>query len=372
MIISPQSWGDMFLSKHHYAIELARIDNWVYFLNPPLRVKSVSLERITIRQSVQHPNLFIIQHCLRFPYRLKFYYKSLFHWLMKFHVGKILQKIPQSVDIIWSFDLGNLYPFNLFPGSSVKIFHPVDEPRNNEAIDSAVGAHVMFSVTKEILEKYVRFHIPKFLINHGLGTEFLTRTDPKRPSGKVRVGYSGNLLLDYIDREILLLIIDDNPSVIFDFWGAYELTNNNIGGTMDCSTTLFIRALKARKNVFLHGAILLNLLSEALHTVDAFLICYDVQKEQSKGTNCHKVMEFFSTGKVTISSNLSSYAERPDLVVMVAERTDNKQLSRLFKEVILNLEVYNSDALKANRITFAHDNTYAKQINRIEKIMLRQ
>ena len=35
LIISPQAWGKMFLSKHHYAIELAKRGNAVYFLNPP-------------------------------------------------------------------------------------------------------------------------------------------------------------------------------------------------------------------------------------------------------------------------------------------------------------------------------------------------
>ena len=31
LLISPQSWGTMFVAKHHYAIELAKLGNEVYF-----------------------------------------------------------------------------------------------------------------------------------------------------------------------------------------------------------------------------------------------------------------------------------------------------------------------------------------------------
>ena len=33
LIISPERWGTNFVSKHHYALELAKNNN-VYFLNP--------------------------------------------------------------------------------------------------------------------------------------------------------------------------------------------------------------------------------------------------------------------------------------------------------------------------------------------------
>lgn len=35
LIISPEPWGKMMISKHHYALELAKLGNEVYFLNPP-------------------------------------------------------------------------------------------------------------------------------------------------------------------------------------------------------------------------------------------------------------------------------------------------------------------------------------------------
>ena len=152
LLISPQAWGKMFVSKHHYAIELAKKGNTVYFLNPP--EPSTRKEKITIEASDVQPGLFIIHHKLSFPYNIKFHFITLFHALMKGHIKRILKKIGTPIDIVWSFDLGNLYPFQFFPASAFKIFHPVDEPLNETAMQSGKGAQIIFSVTREILEKY--------------------------------------------------------------------------------------------------------------------------------------------------------------------------------------------------------------------------
>ena len=160
LIISPQSWGTMFLSKHHYALELARQGNLVYFLNPPETRPSRS-GKVRVENSAEHDNLRLIFHSLSFPYDLKFRFTRLFHFLMRRHVRKLLhvvESLPEGmhrpIDIVWSFDLGWLYPFSMFHHSSLKIFHPVDEPLNNTAIRSAEGADILFSVTREILEKW--------------------------------------------------------------------------------------------------------------------------------------------------------------------------------------------------------------------------
>ena len=36
LVLSPQSWGKMRISKHHYALKLAALGNEVCFVNPPL------------------------------------------------------------------------------------------------------------------------------------------------------------------------------------------------------------------------------------------------------------------------------------------------------------------------------------------------
>ena len=368
LIISPQSWGKMFVSKHHYSIELAKRGNRVYFLNPP-EEKKKNTPQILIVPIEEQENLFLIYHSLYFPYNIKFHFISLFHLLMKFHVKNILKKIDRKIDIIWSFDLGNLYPFSIFSKKSLKIFHPVDEPLNKTAIDSAKGAEVIFSVTKEILEKYNIYKVPGYFINHGVGNDFI-ETEIVQGDGKTRVGFSGNLLRNDIDRSIFLQIIKENPDVIIECWGNYNSVEGNLGGDEDVETLNFIHQLKRSPNVILHGVVPVSILAKQLQRMDAFLICYDVQKDQSKGTNYHKVMEYISTGKVIISNNISTYKNEPQLVLMVEERGHNNNLPVLFKKVIQSLDINNAVSLQTYRKKYAQENTYKAQLERIDKLFL--
>ncbi|MBS1596780.1 MAG: hypothetical protein JST75_01040 [Bacteroidetes bacterium] len=366
LIISPQAWGKMFVSKHHYAIELAKNGNSVYFLNPPDPIAS---QKILIEPSGIHENLFLIHQRLSFPYNIKFHFISLFHALMRPHIKQVIKRIGKPLDIVWSFDLGNLYPFIFFQKGK-KIFHPVDEPLNEAAIESACGAEYIFSVTNEILDKYKKFPAKKYLINHGLASQFMLRVNTSQPAGNpVRVGMSGNLLRPDIDREILLNIVRENPEIIFECWGSYQTNQSNIGGGEDVATKKFISDLQAQKNIVLHGAIPSAELATAIHRMDAFLVCYDVKKDQSGGTNYHKIMEYLSTGKIIISNNVTTYKDHPELIQMVEERDDNVKLPDLFKTVIHRLDYFNDAARQQQRIAFADDNTYQKQIERIAQLI---
>lgn len=369
LILSPQSWGKMFVSKHHYAVELARYGNTVYFLNPPEQEKN-RLSGIDIESTALHPGLFIIHHRLSFPYNLKFRFMPLFHFLMKGHIKKILQALEYEPDIIWSFDLGNLYPFRFFPEKAIKIFHPVDEPLNKTALQSARGAQFIFSVTREILEKYSAFSVPRHFINHGVSEVFLKQHSIKRPAGDpVRVGFSGNFLRPDIDRPVLLQIINENPKIIFECWGSYEVSQSNIAGSDDKDTREFIALLKAATNVIMHGPVSPERLAEEMQQMDVFLICYDILKDQSGGTNYHKVMEYLSKGKVVVSNNITTYYSLPELVMMVKERDNNKQLPGLFKDVVSKLNLHNENSLQQKRINYASENKYLDQIKRIESVL---
>ena len=242
----------------------------------------------------------------------------------------------------------------------------MDEPLNPPAIQSAKGAEIIFSVTKEILEKYKTLAVPKYCINHGLSSEFiLANANHKQDEDACRVGISGNLLRPDIDRQILLDIIMQNPAILFECWGPFQPKQSNIGGVEDDEVRNFIFSLQQMPNLTLHGAVPTSALAKEFQRMDAFLICYDVSKDQSKGTNYHKVIEYISTGKVIISNNITTYQDLQDLVVMVQARDDNRELPKLFKEVMQNLASYNREQLSEKRKAFALNNTYEKQVERI-------
>jgi len=371
LILSPQSWGRMKLAKHHYALELAKAGNLVYFINPPDNIhwymKSAQ-DRIRIRVSDENMNLLIVDQKLYFPYLLKFHARSIYNILIKKQIRDISKAIAHPVDILWSFDLGNLFPIKYFPPKILKIFHPVDEPGDQQAIVAASGADILFSVTQEILDKYAGFNIPSYLINHGLADEFIMEQPVAFFSRKtIQVGISGNLLRRDLDREILIKIIEQNPELIFNFYGSYIDSDSNISGRIDNETNHFIEKLKSFGQVKLHGVLETADLAKELKRMDMLLICYDIEKDQSKGTNYHKVMEYLSTGKVIVSNNITTYKDQPNLVRMPSERTTNQLLPELFKETASNLENFNRPEYAQLRISFALENSYGKQLRIIDK-----
>ena len=368
LILTPQAWGNMLLAKHHYAIELAKQGNEVYFLNPPDNHNwSLSGERIQIKAFPGQSNLFIIDQQLYFPYNFKFYSRKLYNILIKKQIRDILHLISKPVDLIWSFDLGNLFPLSFFDKKLFKIFHPVDEPVNRDALLAANGGDILFSVTREIIDQYKGFGIPSFFINHGLAEEFyLKNAEQKNLNQQLNVGLSGNFLRLDMDRKILLQIIESNPEALFHFYGIHSFGDSNIGAAKDTETKLFISYLQGLKNVKLHGVLKTTDLALAINQMDALLICYDIPLDQSKGTNYHKVMEYLSTGKVIISNNITTYREYPELIRMTESRENNEKLPDLFRETIKNLDKWNSPELENKRMAFALHNTYREQLVRIE------
>jgi hypothetical protein len=371
LVVSPQEWGTMFLSKHHYAIELAKRGNKVYFLNPPDQKNKLPINSVSIFPSGIHENLFLIEHRVFFPYWIKFKAFGLFQWLMRFHVPKILKAIGSIPDIIWSFDLGNLYPLLYFPDKSYKIFHPVDEPLTPQSIKAAEGSDVIFSVTKEILSKYSDFRAPKHFIHHGVKDEFLLvfKDKPYQQGNPLKIGYAGNLLRNDIDRDTLLKIVQQQPKCEFHFFGSFEMKSTNIGGTDDAATRGFVDKLKKMPQVKLQGVLNQDALAIAFGSMDAFLVCYDIERDQSKGTNYHKLMEYLATGRVIISNNITTYAGMPDLIQMIPDRANNNALPELFNSIMNRLPEYNSEALMGQRKSFAASNTYKQQLTRIEEII---
>ena len=358
----------MYLAKHHYAIAFAKSGHEVYFLNPPQEKKIKS--NIEIIENAEIENLFLINHFLSFPYKIKFKWIGLFHFFMKFHIKKIEKSIGKDLDLILSFDLGHYYPFKYFGVKSKKVFFPIDEPLNKTAIKSGDGCDLLFSVTHEIIEKYAHLNVPMYFTHHGLAEEFI---DPPKlefeKDGKIHVGLSGNWLRKDIDTFCLLKIINENPEIIFEFWGAYKAKDSNIGGGNDKEVYSFISKLENKTNVILHGAVHPKQLAIEFQRIDVFLICYDILRDQSKGTNYHKVMEYLSTGKVILTNNITTYNRFQDLMIMANSRKNNKELPSIFKMIINNLDYYNQTQLINKRKSFAYENLYSKQIIEFAKII---
>ena len=206
--------------------------------------------------------------------------------------------------------------------------------------------------------------MPQYCINHGVSEFFLNNHPSDSTNIPVKVGLSGNFLRPEIDHPVLLRILQSNPAIQFNFFGKIDY---KIGS--DEEVISFIKAINQLSNVTIHGSLSPHVLAERLRGVDAFLICYDINKDQSKGTNYHKLLEYLATGKVTITNNVTSYKDQPELVVMNESRDNNNCLPDIFQKVISNLKYYNTLELQQKRIRFAEKFRYDSQLEKIESLL---
>jgi len=367
-IISYENWGKMLMSKHHYAIELGKVGNQVYFINHPDKRKEFKRGEVKV-QATDSENVSVVRHRLVHPYFLKFKFKLLYNFLTSFHIRNILKTVGRLPDVVWSFDTGNTLPLKYFPASAIKIYMPVDGPFGHEDEKrSAEESDVIVSVTDRILNTYSGFDKPKFQINHGVASVFLNAVGTEKKNDGLRVGYSGSLIRNDLDTDCFLKIIKEHLDIIFEFWGEHDYKNSNIHLPQDVlsDTLVFIDTLRTLPNVILHGPVTSETLADGLIKMDVLLICYRIRNDQ----NHHKVLEYLGTGKVIVSNYMSSYKdEDPDLIYMVKSKEGNDEMPELFRTIIGNIVHYNSEDFCTRRKMFAGQYSYSNNIKRIEDFL---
>lgn len=360
LVISPQPWEHIQISKHHYAIELALAGNTVFFLEPPV-VDKFSPGAISIRESTNHKNVHIITYRPFFPRKIRFHFHALYRVLIYVQIKLLLKTIRQSVDLVWSFDF-NLYPdLSAFSADKV-IFHPVDPLSNRFQINVAKDADFIVSVSQKILDNFkcAKFsEKKKLLINHGVAKEFieLASADDHYQAGDVtRVGYVGNLDRKIIDWLTIRKLVIELSDVEFHFWGPYSATNENV------------RALLGCRNVVFHGETQKKRLTTEMSMMNCFILLYLKDKAESDLSNAHKILEYFSTGCVVFSVPIQEYLKQEPLIVFV--RSDSVRGKVLdLKKLVGGVNEYNGEDLVRKRKAIALANTYDAQLNRLDQVL---
>lgn len=365
LILSQQDWGRMFISKHHYAVELAKLGNTVYFVNGPDQKQQYKRGQVLVEKT-EIENVFLIKHRLYYPYLIKYKFKALHDFLIKAHIKKILDCIDNNVDIIWSFDLSDTIPLSSFPANIYKIYMPVDELSAEMAKQSSRSADIIFSVTQEILSKFNDLGVDTHLIGHGVSDKFFSEKFESSNNDRVDIGLSGNFLRPDIDWETLTKIVSTNKSVMFHFWGAYNAQDANLATDNDVEkASQIINRFREFDNVKFYGAVSSDDLAIRLKEMDGFLICYDIGKDQSNATNYHKILEYLATGGFIVSNNVTAYKDKKNILIMPDER-NNSLLPEIFTETLRNIDFVNSPDKKAERVNYARAHTYRSNIYKIE------
>lgn len=369
LLISPQPWGRMFVSKHHYAVELCRRGNRVTFLEGPRESGPSSLQ---VRPVDDVPGLRVVSRRTRIPTWLRFKARPIYDALVEREILAFLRELGTEFDLVWSFEPNVYGDFRAFRAPFV-IYHPVDMVETVAQISVARSADLVLSVAENILEKFRSERTERHFINHGLGPDFVRAAERHgsswtATSGPRRVGYVGNLFIQQIDRTAFRNVVTENPDVEIHVWGPTEPKQSNVGVHEGEDIARFVKFLQASPNVRLRGVSPARELSEALYEMDAFLLCYDPIRDPAAGANSHKILEYLSTGRVVIANHVATYAGRDDLLVM-AQPGHNRALPGLFRSTMSELERHNSPEATSRRARFALAQSYEQHVARVDRII---
>jgi len=368
LLISPQPWNHIHLSKHHYAIELSHRGNAVFFLDPPVAALAGGMD---VARVSEHPGISVVRYQPRVPLVLRFHARRMFDLLMLLEIGRILTAIGQPLDVLWSFE------FNLFSDlrafrAPLTLFHPVDPLSSPRHVSVATSADAVLSVSSLILSNFRNLDTPSFFINHGLSESFAeVARSPVRAAGSadgvVRVGYAGNLTRPPVNRDVIRQMVSDNPLVEFNFWGPFDALLEP-ATAVSSEVSAFIGFLASRPNARLHGPVSAAVLAVELQQMDCMVLSYTIDRHESDRSNSHKILEYLSTGKVVVSSLISTYSDHRQLLRM-PDNGDDALLPALLRDTLDRLDEFNAPDLQNARRQFALDNTYTRQLDRIDALV---
>lgn len=359
LIISPEPWRHIFVSKHHYATHLAKKGNRVFFLNPPSAVKMNVIFTEFDGVCVINYDGFI-KGLHYFPSSVQ---KLIFN--KKF---KKLQKICRVLfDVIWSFDNSVFFNFDALPSRVLKISHIVDLNQNFQTAQSTSSSDICFGTTQFIIDRLKLYNPNSFFVNHGYNYHSKNKTDSADFSFsyefQMKALYAGNLSIANLDWKLVYDIAVQNPTVGFVFVGP----NGDDFNPFKNGLIKYKKRCRALKNTSFIGKIAADHLQSYYQKSDVLLITYQ-EKYHKEQSNPHKLMEYLGSGRAIVATNTTEYIDlaRKELIAMSSKNSD---FPLFFKSVINNLEYWNSSKLKNSRKTFAEDNTYIKQIERIEALV---
>lgn len=372
-ILSPEKWGTMRVSKHHYALELAKAGARVYFIEPP----DLQNRAVEVVPSPESPALLIVRYKPVFRGR-RYLPAVCYNQLIRLQIRKIKRAIGYIPDVVWCFDPSRFRNLLWF-GARHSIFFGADLFPDGRVSGEAKTADICLGISDTIVQS-MQGHVkaPVYFLNHGLSKTFADLAENKlaalrnvatsdMPKSVLRIGYVGSLVHEALDRKTMQLVISQHPELEFVFWGQYEKRGNFVAYESE-EVFSFIDFLKAQPNVELRGAVLTDQLSREMQEIDLFWLCWDLQKKGVwDGSNSHKVLEYLSTGRPVVSHYMSSY-KTSNLIDMLNDKS-NKEFPNLFDMVVSRVMLGEPNEQMINRIEFALENTYDNNIKVIEKLV---
>lgn len=351
LLISPEPWSHIFVSKHHYARHLALLGNNVFFLNPP---------STTFQVTVDSHNLRVLDY-RGFPKGIRFLPGFVQRWLILFKVRAFEKLCNVKFDIIWSFDNSVFYDLRAIPEEVFKISHIVDLNMNFHMQRAALSTDLALCTTEILKNRFKSFGVKAHKINHGLNLKNESVNVELPGCNEKKALYMGNLAMRYIDWKIILRSARDLKNLDFIFVGPGK--QNFDAGTN--SYHKYKRELQSLSNAYFLDAVPTSSISSYLKEADILLVAYREEHHKDQA-NPHKIMEYLASGKIIVATYTEEYLNKKELFLMSIQ---NKGWPNLLKLAVENSSEFNSDIHMLARKNYAFENTYYKQITRIDKLI---
>lgn len=355
-LISPESWDYIFVSKHHYAIELAKRGSKVYFINPP--IQNIQ-EPIEIEAAAAYPGVFIVNY--RVSLRgVRFFPTFLMNLIERKFIKKVERMAGIKFDVVLNFENSRFYNFNFAGKDKLKIYFQVDQNQDFHPCMAAKTADICFAINDEILEIIRPFAKLLYKIPHAFKGAISEQAKAvlkdsflyQRPSERLTAMYVGNIDNEYVDVDLIEVVIGSNEALLFRFVGPYDEKNE-----------MFQRISKYR-NVEFVGKQPTDSIPDLLAAADLLMLCY----KENFTYSSHKLLEYFSSGKAIVSTLMHDFKEADGLICMSGL---NREYPNVFRTATSNIEALNTPDRMQARIKYALDRTYQKRLESLEeKIML--
>lgn len=357
LLISPERWGTSFVSKHHYALELAKRNNKVFFLNPPAphnHLNSVNKQLEILNYKPKYRGL------RRFP---DFITAQLTYLELK-SIEKFCQV---EFDIIWNFDSSRFFSLSKIT-EKLKIAHLVDFTEDFERATLSKTSNICLASSEFIKDEMLTYNSNSFKIGHGViaSSTAISENDVNsiqefKDDHKFLAGYVGNLTISYLDWQTLLQLIENHPEVGFVFVGPTAKSNISLGKSNE-----FLRKAMFLNNVWFTGEKKSSEIVSWLEFMDILLLIYKAEDHMKQLANPHKLLEYLKSGKIIVSSWTDEYKDHKKLIEM---SKSNHELPKIFDNVIAHLQEFNSLEKQYARKNFAAKSEYPEKVNQIERLL---
>jgi hypothetical protein len=331
LIVCDEKWGPMWMSKHHYAHELALLGYDVYFVNPP---ESWTPKNFFTKPKIEKIGAIkVITINNKYPIGT-----SISKALRNDRVNlKLLRKegILNDKSLVWNFD------GRRFSRPSCKMIYHIADHNKSVLLDDLVSKNsdLIVCTSERFLEGYQNVRCPKIVIPHGISAKELIADLNESESIKKQQGKFLIAIGTFSDRnnlELLKLTADSFPEHTLLLLGQ-----DNLGDHEGWQTLI------QSKNVSYLGVVPAKELKNYISAAALCLTCYRFDHAaliNSGAASSLKNMNYLAQNKVTISTLANDIEDFQDQGIYSA--TNDHDFISLIKKGLNNELAINSDLIQ--------------------------